>query len=191
MSPQDYPLNALGLAHRFMAAHIRPGGFCIDATAGRGRDTLFLCRLVGDAGRVLAVDIQQSAVEATRELLAAEGMAHRAQVLCTCHSRLGELAEPETVDGVMFNFGWLPGGDHSLFSQADTSVRAVEAALNLLRPGGVMSLCLYYGRENGTAERDAVLAYLQTVDNRRYTVIVGDFLNRTGDYPIPVCVIKE
>lgn len=188
---RDYPLNALGLAHRFMAAHIRPGQTCIDATAGRGRDTLFLCRLVGETGQVLALDIQAEAVAATRQLLEAEGCAARARVLQLCHSRLGELAAPESVDGIMFNFGWLPGGDHTVFSQPETSVRAVEAALSLLRPGGVMSLCLYYGRENGTAERDALLRYLSTVDNRRYTVIVGDFLNRTGDYPIPVCVIKE
>ena len=188
---RDYPLNALGLTHRFMAAHIRSGDVCVDATAGRGRDTLFLCRLVGETGRVLALDIQPDAVTATRRLLAEEGVADRAQVMELCHSRLAELAAPETVDGIMFNFGWLPGGDHTVFSQPETSVRAVEAGLRLLRPGGVMSLCLYYGRENGTAERDALLRYLSTVDNRRYSVIVGDFLNRTGDYPIPVCVIKE
>ena len=43
----EFPLNTLGLSHRFMAEHIRPGSRCIDAPAGRGRDTLFLCRLVG------------------------------------------------------------------------------------------------------------------------------------------------
>ena len=26
-----FPLNALGLSHQFMAAHIREGSFCIDA----------------------------------------------------------------------------------------------------------------------------------------------------------------
>ena len=68
---------------------------------------------------------------------------------------------------------------------------AIAAGLELLKPGGVMSLCIYHGRENGTAERDAILAWLPTVDNRRYTVIRGDFTNRTGDVPIPVFIIKE
>lgn len=188
---REYPLNALGLSHQFMAAHIRPGDFCIDATAGRGRDTLFLCRLVGEQGRVLALDIQQDAVDQTVALLRAERCAAVAQVVRDCHSRMGQYAPPESVDGIMFNFGWLPGGDHTTFSRPATSLAALQAGLTLLKSGGVMTLCLYYGRENGTAERDAVLDWLTTVDNRRFTVIRGDFANRTGDVPIPVFIIKE
>lgn len=186
-----FPLNALGLSHQFMAAHIRAGAVCIDATAGKGRDTLFLCRLVGDSGRVLALDIQADAVAQTAALLSTEGVAHRAQVVQDCHSHLGDYADPASVDGIMFNFGWLPGGNHNTFSHADTSVAAVRAALDLLKVGGVMTLCLYYGRQNGTAERDAILDFLPTIDNRRYTVIRGDFANRTGDVPIPVFIIRE
>lgn len=185
-----FPLNSLGLTHRFMADHIRPGDFCIDATAGKGRDTLFLCHLVGQTGRVLAMDIQPQAVAQTTALLAEEGC-HQAQVVQDCHSRMGAYADPRTVDGIMFNFGWLPGGDHTAFSQPDTSIAAIRAGLDLLKSGGVMSLCIYYGRNNGTAERDAILDFLPTVDNRRYTVIRGDFVNRTGDVPIPVFIVKE
>ncbi len=186
-----FSLNALGLSHQFMAAHVREGAFCIDATAGKGRDTLFLCRLVGESGRVLALDIQADAVAQTTALLTAEGVSARAQVVQDCHSHLADYANPASVDGIMFNFGWLPGGDHNTFSHADTSVAAVRAALDLLKVGGVMTLCLYYGRQNGTAERDALLAFLPTIDNRRYTVIRGDFANRTGAVPIPVFIIRE
>lgn len=187
----EFPLNSLGLTHRVMAEHIRPGDFCIDATAGKGRDTLFLCRLVGETGRVLAMDIQADAVAQTTALLAENGVADRARVVQACHSRLGEYADPESVDGIMFNFGWLPGGDHTVFSGPDTSIAAIKVGLELLKPGGVMTLCIYYGRENGTAERDALLQFLPTLDNRRYTVIRGDFVNRTGFVPIPVCIVKE
>ena len=188
---EPFPLNTLGLSHQFIAARVQPGAFCIDATAGKGRDTLFLCGLVGETGRVVALDIQPAAVEATRALLTAHGCADRAQVYTDCHSHIADYAAPGTVDAIMFNFGWLPGGDHRVFSQPQTSVAAVEAALPLLSPGGVMSLCLYHGRENGTTERDALLSFLQTVDNRRYTVIRSDFLNRTGDVPVPVFIIRE
>ena len=174
-----------------MAEHLKPGDFAIDATAGKGRDTLFLCGLVGETGRVLALDIQKEAVDATKDLLTREGVADRATVVEDCHSHLAAYASPGTVDGIMFNFGWLPGGDHALFSKGETSVQAVQAGLELLRPGGVMSLCLYYGRDNGTEERDAVLSFLRQVDDRAYTVIRGDFWNRPGDVPIPVFIIKE
>lgn len=188
---REYPLNSLGLSHQFMAAHIREGDVCIDATAGKGRDALFLCRLVGESGRVIAMDIQEDAVAQTIALLTDEGCMDRATVVQDCHSRMGAYAAPETVAGIMFNFGWLPGGDHTTFSHGDTSIAAISAGLELLKPGGVMTLCIYHGRENGTAERDAVLAYLPTIDSRRYTVIRGDFTNRTGDVPIPVFIIKE
>lgn len=109
----------------------------------------------------------------------------------SCHSRIADYAAPSTVDGVMFNFGWLPGGDHTVFSRADTSVAAVRAALPLLRPGGVMSLCLYYGRNNGTAERDALL---QALGGRGSTGIhraARRFLEPAGDVPIPVFILRE
>ena len=150
----EFPLNSLGLTHRVMADHIKPGDFCIDATAGKGRDALFLCHLVGENGRVLAMDIQPEAVTQTAALLTEEGVIERATVVQACHSRMGEFAPPASADGIMFNFGWLPGGDHTVFSGPDTSIAAVKAGLDLLKPGGVMTLCIYYGRENGTTERD-------------------------------------
>ena len=56
-------LNTLGIAHKAIAEKVNPGDFCIDATAGRGNDTAFLCSLVGESGKVIAFDIQQQAVD--------------------------------------------------------------------------------------------------------------------------------
>ena len=187
----NFPLNALGLSHQFMAAHVREGAFCIDATAGKGRDTLFLCRLVGDSGRVLAVDIQADAVAQTTALLTAEGVSRRALVVQDCHSRLADYAEPNTVDGIMFNFGWLPGGDHNVFTRKESSLEAIEKGLACLKPGGIMSLCVYYGRNNGYEERDAVLAHLKQLDDRKFSVLCCDWANRRGEPPMPIFIWKE
>ena len=54
-----------------------------------------------------------------------------------------------------------------------------------------MSLCIYYGRNNGYGERDAILDYVRTLDHRLYTVMVVDFANRIHDPPIPVFIVKE
>ncbi len=183
--------NALGVSHRFIKRHLPKGGFAIDATAGNGGDTLMLCETLGAEGCVLAMDIQEQAVTNTRKLLEENGYAHMVRLVQDSHANLEQYAAPESADCVMFNFGWLPGGDHTVFSTPDTSIAAVTAGLELLRSGGVMSLCIYHGRNNGTAERDALLSFLPTLDNRRYTVIRGDFINRTGDIPIPVFIVKE
>ena len=187
----EFPLNTLGLAHRFLADHVPTGGFCIDATAGKGRDTAFLCSLVGETGRVLAFDIQPAAVEATRTLLKEQAYDSIAQVICDSHHNMLQYAEPLTADAVVFNFGWLPGGDHKIFTHAETSIPAIEAGLQLLKPGGVMTLCIYSGGENGFDERDALLDYVETIDPREYTVVVSRFANRTGNPPIPVFIWKE
>ena len=66
-------MNTLTIVHDFLRRQVKPGAFCIDATAGKGRDTALLCRLAGEQGRVLAFDIQQDAVRQTRALLENEG----------------------------------------------------------------------------------------------------------------------
>lgn len=184
-------LNTLFLAHKFVREHVHAGAFCIDATAGKGRDTIFLCELVTETGKVLAFDIQPDAVQQTQALVSQHGYEGIASVILDSHSNMEAYAAPESADCIMFNFGWLPGGSHKIFTRPETSIPAIEAGLRLLKPGGIMSLCIYYGGESGYEERDALLEYLSTIDNRKYTVIVNTFHNRTGDPPIPVYIYKE
>lgn len=182
-------LNTLGLAHDFLRRQVKPGAVCIDATAGRGRDTALLCRLAGPAGRVLAFDIQADAVRQTRKLLEQEGLT--AEVIQDSHANMEQYAAPETVDCIVFNFGRLPGGDPHIFTVAESSIAAIDAGLRLLKPGGVMSLSLYYGGANGYDERDAILAHLRMLDDRRCSVLVCDWANRRNDPPMPIFLWKD
>lgn len=182
-------LNTLGLVHDLLRRSVKPGAFCIDATAGKGRDTTLLCRLAGAEGRVLAFDIQSEAVAATRALLEKEGLT--AGVIQDSHANMARYADEETVDCIVFNFGRLPGGDPHIFTQAESSLAAIDAGLGLLRRGGVMAIALYYGGENGYTEHDAVLAHLKTLDDRRFTVLACDWANRKNDPPLPIFIWKE
>lgn len=182
-------LNTLSMVHEFLRQHVGEGAFCIDATAGKGRDTVLLCRLTGDAGRVLAFDIQEAAVAQTKGLLAAEGLT--AEVIRDSHANMERYAAAETVDCVVFNFGRLPGGDPSIFTRSDTSVAALEAALRLLKSGGVVAIALYYGGVNGYGERDAVMTWLETLDDRKFSVLRCDWANRRNDPPVPIFIWKE
>ncbi len=184
-------MNGLDLSHRFIKEHVLPGHTCIDATAGRGKDTLMLCQLVGHSGRVIAMDIQEDALCQTRQLLEEHGWDHIAELHLDSHSNMAAYAEPGTVDCIVFNFGWLPGGDHNIFTRKETSIVAIQQGLDLLRPGGIMSLTVYYGRNNGYEERDAILEFLRSVDDTKYTIMVVDFPNRKKDPPFPVFIIKD
>ena len=57
-------------AHYLVQKVLKPGDWAIDATAGNGKDTLFLAKTVTKSGQVFAFDIQDQALEMTRNLLA-------------------------------------------------------------------------------------------------------------------------
>ncbi len=183
--------NALTLSHRLFREHVSPGSICIDATAGRGRDTELFCQLVGEQGKVLAFDIQQEALDSTRALLEEKGVLQRAQLILDSHEHMHLYAKPGSVDCIAFNLGWLPGGSHQIFTRPQSSIAAIESGLKLLRVGGVMSICIYYGRDCGFEERDTLLAYLPTIDSQKFTVLLQQFCNRPNNPPIPVFIYKD
>lgn len=183
-----YDKNALKLSHAHLRAHIQAGSTAVDATAGKGRDTLLLSELVGDSGHVYAFDIQKSAIEQTAQLLEAHKRKN-VTLLLESHDKMKEFVQK--ADAVVFNFGFLPGGDHAIFSQGDTSIKAIDAALSILTENGFVSLCIYYGGDTGFAERDAVLAHLKALDQRKYTVLLQSFYNRKNCPPLFALIEKN
>lgn len=184
-------LSAVSLCHDFLAAHLAPGGLYVDATCGNGHDTEFLCRLAGEKGRVVALDIQPTAVDATNARLAAAGFAQVGHAAVYDHARLGELVQPGTADCVLFNFGWLPGADHTVHSTAQGSIPALQAALTALKPRGVLAAVLYSGQVIGDSEKQAALQFFRTLPLTQYTVLVCEFANWADTAPLPCFVIKK
>ena len=179
------------LARNFIKDGISKGAFVIDATVGRGFDTEYLCELVGDTGEVLGFDIQEEAIQSTKERLEERGLKQRARLVLDSHANMAQYAEPDSVDGIMFNFGYLPKGDHTISTNPKTSIQAIEAGLSLLKQGGVMSLCIYHGKDTGIEERDVILEYLQHISHKKYTVIVTELYNRPNNPPIFAGIVRD
>ena len=180
---------------RFWAAELvgpamYPGAVAVDATMGNGQDTLWLCERAGETGRVYAFDIQQAAVDRTRERLEAAGMLERARLNCTGHERIAQVV-PEPVDVVMFNLGWLPGAEHGVTTRTETTLRAVDAALSLLKPDGLMTVCVYPGHPEGARELEALLQWAGNLDPRRYDALVKCYLNQPNDPPRMIAVKRK
>ncbi len=165
---------------------------CIDATAGTGRDTLFLCRITPEEGRILSMDIQEEALAQAEKRIRDAGYQDKVQFVCDGHENMDSyMTNPPGVDLIMFNLGYLPGGDHQIATSYPTTMVAVKKGLNLLKDGGVMTLMIYSGGVSGFEERDALLPFLQSLDYRRYTVILESFYNKPNTPPLPVYIIKH
>ena len=177
--------------HEIIKSQAPRGGFYIDATMGKGNDTAFFCELAGEEGKVLAFDVQVKAIEATAARLIENGFVDRATLIMDGHEKMRKYAQPETADVICFNFGYLPGGDHNIATKAQTSIMAIEQGLEILKKGGMMSLCIYSGGDTGFEEKDAILAYLKELSPKKYVVIKNEYFNRENHPPMPVFIFKN
>jgi glycine/D-amino acid oxidase-like deaminating enzyme len=145
------------LAHTIVRRAIRGGDTVIDATAGNGNDTLFLALSVGASGQVIAIDLQAAALQSTQASMEANGI-QGVQLLQADHGEtLSRLAgESMQVKAVMFNLGYLPGGEKDRTTSPRSTVQAIKAGLRLLSAGGVMTVIAYRGHPGGKEETHAV-----------------------------------
>lgn len=177
--------------HDILKFYLPENGIYIDATMGNGHDTLFLCRLAGNEGHVYAFDIQQTALMHTKKLLNENHMREsQVSLILDSHIHMENYLSPQSADAILFNCGYLPGGDHSLATRPKTTIQAIQGGLKLLKPEGIMSLCLYSGGDTGFEEKTAVLQYLRSLDSKTYTVIVQEYHNRGNHPPTPVFIFR-
>lgn len=168
--------SARYLAADVLSRVLEAGDTAVDATAGNGHDTCMLAGLVGEKGTVYAFDIQRQAIAGTAARLAEEGLRDRVVLLNTGHEHIAEIVPP-SVGAVVFNLGWLPGGDKSVTTLWETTRRALEGALSLLRPMGVCTVCVYPGHDAGAEERSELALYLSSLRPQEYNVLHQRFPN--------------
>jgi len=158
------------MAQRLILDAIAEGDTAIDATAGNGHDTLFLAKAVGPAGRVLAFDIQEAAIAASRIRIEEAGFSESVELFQESHAGMAAYAAERSVAVIMFNLGYLPGADHSVATGGDT-IAALEAATTLVRDGGVLSVVCYPGHDGGDSEAALVEQWMTTLPARGWRVV--------------------
>lgn len=150
-------------AHLLVRQALQDGDWVIDATVGNGHDTALLAELVGRSGKVFGFDIQKNALEAAGERLGPlphVTLFHAGHEEMTAH--LPEDAKGR-IAAIMFNLGYLPGSAKDVITREDTTLAALEQAIELLKPHGLITLVLYPGHEGGAEEAGAVRAYVRAL----------------------------
>ncbi len=182
--------GSVALSHLFLRDRVRAGDRVVDATCGNGNDTLLLAKLVGPAGRVWGFDLQERALDATRQLLASEGCLAQVDLVQAGHERLGEFVT-DSLTAAIFNLGYLPGGDKGVVTRPATTLAALNGALDLLLPGGILLVVMYTGHEGATEEEKAVLVWGSGLAPKAFNVWTSRQLNRPPTAPYLVLAEKR
>lgn len=174
----------IDLAHAYWRQLLVPGNCVIDATCGNGNDTLLLAQIVlqdGATGRIIAMDKQQQALDAARQLLArhlsSERLSH-VSFYQQCHSSFPDEIGKESVALIVYNLGYLPGGNKNLTTLSATTIQSLEAVLPLVIPGGMISITCYPGHDAGKLEEEQVMKFAAMLDPQRWSCCHHHWANR-------------
>ena len=162
----------LKLAKEYWKAHLKGSDLAIDATCGNGHDTLFLCELCS----VIGLDIQQTAIQNTESLLAKhmkQAVLHRLS-----HEKIDTLPLPHPPNLIIYNLGYLPHGDKSITTQTESTLESVKKSLEMLAPGGALSITCYPGHDEGMREEKALEEWAASLPSDKWFVAHHKWPNR-------------
>lgn len=166
-------ISLVNTAHDLIRDILHPGDIAIDATIGNGHDTLFLAEQVGPSGHVYGFDIQQVAIDSTREKFR---QAHLSDCLTLIHASHAGMADKipahdhGKIRAIMFNLGYLPGGDKSVITLTDSTLAALTIASRILACNGIITLLAYPGHQGGDLETVQVKNWCEQLDTQQFEV---------------------
>ena len=169
-------IRLLDLQKQFILAHLKEGDTAVDFTMGNGHDTEFLSKTVGEKGKVYAFDIQEAAVNSTRENLKKAECPENYTLIHDSHHNCKNYIEGKIKAG-MFNLGYLPGGDKNITTMRETTMPAIEAAISMLDKDAILCIAIYPGHEEGDLEGKMVTEYLSGLDRFTYSIAQIKIIN--------------
>lgn len=196
--------QTVSVAMTVTRSYLREGDTAIDTTCGNGHDTLALAQAVGRNGRILAIDLQEEAILASKGLLSAHQIDNvdfvqgsfvhleehwRAWMENMERGMTAEMASAPKV--IVFNLGYLPGGDKKVTTRTEDTLLAVQQALSAIAPGGIVTLVLYPGHEEGARERDALLEFAKELPASRFHTAYVGFPNQKKNPPEILWITKK
>jgi hypothetical protein len=166
-------ISLLNAAHDLLRDVLHPGDIAIDATVGNGHDSLFLAVQVGLSGQVYGFDIQQAAIDSTLEKFRLAQTSDCLTLVHASHADMGEKIPADlhgNIKAIMFNLGYLPGGDKSIITLTDSTLTALTIAARILAVNGIITLLAYPGHQGGDQETDQVKNWCEQLDTKQFEI---------------------
>lgn len=163
------------LAHKYWEELLSPEDSVIDATCGNGHDLLFLSSLI-KKGNIYAYDIQEKALASASSLLKQNLSSF--DNISLIHASHEKFQQRENIKLIVYNLGYLPGGDKSLTTKTDTTLKSITNALDLILNGGAISITTYSGHLEGEKEEEALFNLASSLDSKKFCVCQHRWLNK-------------
>jgi SAM-dependent methyltransferase len=142
----------------------------IDATCGNGKDALRLAELVPQ-GHVYAIDIQEAALNKAKELIPNSNISYHLQ----SHADLPQIG----VKLIVYNLGYLPGGNKNLTTMTSSTLASLEQAVQRIPIEGALSITCYPGHEEGAQEEQAVKGWVKDLDPQKWSIIFHEWRKKS------------
>jgi hypothetical protein len=175
-------ISLVNVAHNLIREILRPGDIAVDATVGNGHDTLFLVEQVGPSGKVFGFDIQLDAIASTRakvdsyrtgEIVRGDAPV-QAINLTLIHANHADMRDkiPAHYHGgigaIMFNLGYLPGGNKGIITLTNSTLSALNSASRLVSSNGIITVLAYPGHQGGDLETEEIKNWCEQLDKVQY-----------------------
>ncbi len=181
-----YTTSPVKLAHGLIAARATPGTAVIDATVGNGHDTLFLLNCVKSNGQVYGFDIQKTAIDAATNRLQDNPNRACVHLFQASHTEMASfvpVSQHGNIAAIMFNLGYLPGGDKNLITRIESTLGALDIAINLLAADGLLTLLAYPGHQGGDEESEGVGRWCARLNPNDFNVTLYQAQNANARAP--------
>ena len=161
--------NAVQFQHLIWDRIMKSASVVVDATCGNGHDLLYLAERAQSECHLYGIDIQEQAVSASRELLASKKLQSNVTITFLHNSHdiaLHQEIKENTIDLIIFNLGYLPGGDHSIITRPHNTIEALNNAFPKLAKDGIITIVAYPGTPEGMEEKEALPALYSQIGER-------------------------
>lgn len=178
-----YVSDISDLSHSIIENHLEKKIIAIDATLGNGYDTDFLCERFE---KVYSFDVQEEAC-LNYKLKNRKNVS----VVNDSHHKFDEYVIEDKVNCIMYNLGFLPGSNKEITTLAKTTMKSIEAGLEILDSNGIMTIAIYRGHSEGKNEENFIMEYVRNLPKNIYGVMLHEYLNRAKSAPLLIVIEKK
>lgn len=169
--------------HLLWDSPLENGDCIIDATCGNGHDSLWLAKRLPRCkqSKLFCIDKQKIAIDSTRARLQGnltEECFNQIVFVNDSHETFPQICSELPIRLIVYNLGYLPGEQKSVTTTTNTSLISLQNALNLLRPGGIISVTCYIRHNEGKQETLAIETFAKNLPKKHFTCLQTTWINR-------------